>query len=112
MGRSRAACFFGLFVLAFLIAPLNEFHEPPLFYSVERPYVERYIIPTMWQANGAGFAGQARQWHLSYRAYLVAGLEATRITTLGGVHDVSTGGAESKADDLAGTGRVEIRGLA
>src|SRR3989304_5634713 len=40
--------------------PLNEVHEPPLFYSVERPYVQRYIIPTTWQENGLGVAGQAR----------------------------------------------------
>ena len=93
------------------VGPLNEFHEPPLYYSVERPYVERYIIPTTWQENGAGFAGQASQGHVSYRAYIVAGMDATKITALGGLHDVSSKGAESKADDLAGTGRVEIRGL-
>src|SRR5574341_1860549 len=34
------------------VGPLNEFHEPPLFYSVERPYVERSLIPTTWQENG------------------------------------------------------------
>src|SRR5690242_17050411 len=94
------------------VGPLNEFHEPPLYYSVERPYVERYIVPTTWQENGAGFAGEAKGERLSYRAYVVAGLDATRITTLGGLHDVSSKGAESKADDLAGTGRVELRGLA
>ena len=93
------------------VGPLNEFHEPPRYYSVERPYVERYIIPTTWQENGAGFVGQAKQGHVSYRAYVVAGLDATQITTLGGLHDVSSKGAESKADDLAGTGRVEIRGI-
>jgi hypothetical protein len=93
------------------IGPLNENHEPPLYYSVERPYVERYIIPTTWQENGAGFAGQLKQGHVSYRGYVVAGLDATRMTTMGGLHDVSTGGAESKADDLAGTGRVEVRGI-
>ena len=94
------------------VGPRNEFHEPPLYYSVERPYVERYVIPTTWQENGAGFAGQASQGHVSYRAYVVAGLDATKITALGGLHDVSSKGAESKADDLAGTGRVELRGLA
>jgi hypothetical protein len=41
----------------------------------------------------------------------VAGLDATKMTSLGGLHDVSSKGAESKADDLAGTGRVELRGL-
>lgn len=93
------------------VGALNEFHEPPRYYSVERPYVERYIIPTTWQENGAGFAGQAAQGHVSYRGYVVAGMDATKMTTLGGLHDVSSKGAESKADDLAGTGRVEIRGL-
>ncbi len=94
---------------------LNETHEPPLYYSVERPYVERYIIPTTWQENGAGFAGQARDGKVAYRAYVMAGLDAARITSsLGGLHDVSSKGSESKADDLAGVGRVEFspaRGL-
>jgi len=96
------------------VGPLNEFHEPPLYYSVERPYVERYIIPTTWQENGAGFAGQAHEGRVSYRAYVTAGLDATRITSLGGLHDVSSKGSESRADDLAGVGRLEFapaRGL-
>jgi hypothetical protein len=96
------------------VGPLNEFHEPPLYYSVERPYVERYIIPTTWQENGAGIAGQARDGRISYRAYVTAGLDAVNITSVEGLHDVSSKGSESKADDLAGVGRVELspaRGL-
>jgi len=89
------------------VGPLNEFHEPPLYYSVERPYVQRVIIPTTWQENGAGLAGQAGAGRLSYRAYVTAGLDATRLTSLDGLHDVSTKGAESRADDLAGVGRLE-----
>ena len=88
------------------VGPLNELHEPPLYYSVERPYVERYIIPTTWQENGAGVVGQAREGAVSYRAYVVAGLDATRITSVGGLHDVSSKGSESKADDLAGVARL------
>ncbi len=87
---------------------LNETHEPPLYYSVERPYVERYIIPTTWQENGIGIAGQLNGGKQSYRAYVTAGLDATRMTTLGGLHDVSSKGSESKADDLAGVGRLEF----
>ena len=96
------------------VGPLNEFHEPPLYYSVERPYVERYIIPTTWQENGAGVAGQAAKGRVSYRAYVTVGLDATKITSVGGLHDVSSKGSESKADDLAGVGRLEFapaRGL-
>src|SRR5437870_8191542 len=74
------------------VGPLNETHEPPLYYSVERPYVERYIIPTTWQENGAGFAGQAWRGKASYRACVTAGLDATKITFLGGLHDESSKG--------------------
>src|SRR6185436_2049059 len=90
------------------VGPLNEFHEPPLIYSVERPYVERYIIPTTWQENGVGFVGQAREGHISYRAYVTVGLDAAKITSVGGLHDVSSKGSESKADDLAAVGRIEF----
>ena len=31
---------------------INEYHEPPLFLSVERPEYSKYVIPTTWFANG------------------------------------------------------------
>ena len=34
---------------------LNEYHEPPLFLSVERPNYSKYIIPTTWFGNGVAF---------------------------------------------------------
>lgn len=89
------------------VGPLNETHEPPLFYSVERPYLERYIIPTTWQENGAGLVGRFMQGKLAFRAYAAAGLDASKMTALGGLHDVSSKGAESKAEDWAGVGRLE-----
>src|SRR5882672_11611623 len=72
------------------VGSLNETHEPPLYYSVERPYVERYIIPTTWQENGAGVVGQTSKGRVRYRAYVTAGLDAVKITSLGGLHDVSS----------------------
>lgn len=89
------------------VGPLNETHEPPLFYSVERPYVERAVIPTTWQEDGAGLVGRFMQGKLAFRAYATAGLDATKMTTLDGLHDVSSKGAESKIEDWAGVGRVE-----
>lgn len=35
---------------------LNETHEPPTFYGVERNRVEKNIIPTTWWEGGAGLA--------------------------------------------------------
>lgn len=89
------------------VGPLNEFHEPPLFYSVERPYVQQSIIPTTWQENGVGVVGRLFDGAVAYRTYLVAGLEGIHFTTMDGISEGRSGGRESKANDLAWVGRVE-----
>ena len=42
----------GLFLIP--VGILNETHEPPTFYGVERNPVEKNIIPTTWWEGGAG----------------------------------------------------------
>jgi hypothetical protein len=94
------------------VGPLNEFHEPPLFYSVERPYVQRAIIPTTWQEGGVGLVGQLVTG-LRYRIYLVEGLDASGFSAVNGIR----GGRqvlfedENKAFDFGGVGRLEYTGL-
>jgi len=36
---------------------INEYHEPPLFVSVERPEYSKYVIPTTWFGNGFALYG-------------------------------------------------------
>ena len=36
---------------------INEYHEPPLFLSVERPEYSKYVIPTTWFGNGFALYG-------------------------------------------------------
>ncbi len=43
----------GVFLLP--VGILNETHEPPTFYGVERNTVENVIVPTTWWAGGIGF---------------------------------------------------------
>src|SRR4029079_6715284 len=38
---------------------INERHEPPTFYGVERPFVDTFIVPTTWFEAGAGIHGEA-----------------------------------------------------
>jgi len=52
---------------------INEFHEPPTFPSVDRPYLERNIIPTTWRELGFGAYGKLG--NLEYRAYITNGLK-------------------------------------
>lgn len=89
------------------VGPLNEFHEPPVFYSVERPYVQNTIIPTTWQENGVGLVGRAAEGSLGYRAYLVTGLDADGFGAMSGIRGGRTHASEALAEDLAGVARLE-----
>ncbi|HEX6309634.1 MAG TPA: hypothetical protein VFZ69_15775 [Longimicrobiales bacterium] len=53
---------------------INELHEPPVFLGTTRPVTENAVIPTTWRENGIGVFGEAGD--LSYRAYVVNGLDA------------------------------------
>ncbi len=60
-----------------LLAPLgivNELHEPVFFNGVERPEVERRIIPSTWRENGIGLFGELMPG-LEYRIYGMNALE-------------------------------------
>jgi len=85
---------------------LNEFHEPVRFYSVERPYVQRDVIPTTWQEGGLGIFGTPIP-ELNYRLYLVGGLDASKFIASSGIRKGRGGVADAKADDLALVGRLE-----
>jgi len=89
---------------------LNEFHEPPLFYSVERPYVQKNIIPTTWQEGGVGIYGSPHP-AFRYRLYLVGGLDAGKFRASDGIRKGRSGIAEGLAEDLAVVGRGEFVGL-
>jgi hypothetical protein len=92
------------------VGPLNEFHEPTLFYSVERPYMQRTIIPTTWQEGGVGFFGSVPAG-LKYRVYLVSGLNAEGFSASNGIRDGRGHVAEQPSEDLAIVGRLEYVGL-
>src|SRR6185436_18064101 len=58
---------------------INERHEPPVYYGVERPFVDTVIIPTTWFETGAGIHGEVgRGWR--YRAFVTAPLNAAEFT--------------------------------
>ena len=59
---------------------INEVHEPPFFLGVNRPEVERHIIPSTWRENGVGVFGSLFGGELEYNAYVVNGLNAQGFT--------------------------------
>ncbi|HEX6851335.1 MAG TPA: hypothetical protein VF139_07980 [Candidatus Polarisedimenticolaceae bacterium] len=96
---------------------VNEMHEGPTFLGAKRPQVENRIIPTTWRENGVGVFGEAGK--VSYRAYLVTGLDAIEGSSSGaegfqasGIRDGRSGGSQSPAEDFALTGRLDVKPVA
>lgn len=100
--RARA----GLFLVP--VGIINETHEPPSFYGVERNPVERNIIPATWWVGGTALRGEfASGW--SYDVALHEGLN----TSAGDSYAVRKGRqktSEAIADDLAATARLKWTG--
>ncbi len=91
-----------------LLLPLgfiNELHEPPAFLGARRPQVERTLIPTTWHENGVGLHGDL-PGHLSYRLYLLNGLDASAFTA-SGIRGGRQAGKEANAQSLAWAGRLD-----
>jgi hypothetical protein len=94
---------FGLLLLP--MGLINELHEPTVFMGVDRPDVERVIIPSTWRENGAGIFGEAGM--VSYRTYLVNGFKASGFSS-SGLRGGRQKGAQAKANHFAWTGRVDV----
>ena len=90
----------------------NEMHEPTTYHGVNRPGVETNLIPTTWRENGVGIFGEAGP--LSYRSYVVSGLQAssdgvvTGFKADKGLRDGRSSGSKSYAEDLAWVGRLDV----
>ncbi|MBI2362183.1 MAG: hypothetical protein HYV15_02215 [Elusimicrobia bacterium] len=99
-------------VLLMPVGLVNEVHEPTTFNGVKRPSVETNLVPTTWRENGAGLFGE---WGpLSYRSYVVSGLQAatdsgvTGFSAATGLRNGRSSGAKSTLEDPAWVSRVDV----
>jgi DtxR family Mn-dependent transcriptional regulator len=92
------------------IGIINERHEPPVYYGVERPFVDTVIVPTTWFETGAGIHGEfGRGWR--YRAFVTAPLNAAEFSADEGIREGKQQGSQANAGRVATTGRLEYVGL-
>jgi hypothetical protein len=100
----------GLFLVP--VGILNETHEPPTFYGVERNDVENIIVPSTWWEGGAGLNGRwgsSWAWDLAFTSGLrmpTTGSNAFRVRS--GRQKVGN----ALANDGAITGRLRYLGIA
>ena len=100
----------GLFLVP--VGILNETHEPPTFYGVERNDVESIIIPSTWWEAGVGIRGNLDNG-LSWDAAMHSGLAIP--TSGSSAFRVRSGRqkvAEAIASDMAATLRLRYTGIA
>ena len=99
----------GLFLIP--VGIINETHEPPTFYGVERNDVESIIVPSTWWEAGAALNGRwGSDW--GWDLALTSGLEMP--TTGGSAFRVRSGRqkvAKALASDGAITGRLRYMGI-
>lgn len=96
----------GLFLIP--VGIINETHEPPTFYGVERNGVEKNIIPATWWEAGAAVNFKPAPG-LSIDAAATSGLEVGEDFKIrNGRQKV----AKAKAEDLAYTARVKYTAIA
>jgi hypothetical protein len=89
---------------------INETHEPPTFFGVERPTVEKNIIPTTWREGGVAVSGELGAG-FSYDLAVHSGLAVpTTGSSAYKIRNGRTSVSEAAATDPALTGRIRWTG--
>jgi hypothetical protein len=89
---------------------INERHEPPVYYGVERPFVDTVIIPSTWFEAGVGVHGEVgRGWR--YRAFVMSPLNAREFSAEEGIRGGRQKGSDTNIGRPALTGRLEYVGV-
>jgi hypothetical protein len=95
---------------------INEYHEPTTYYGVERPNVDKYIVPTTWREIGIGINGTLDNASLKYQAYLFNGFSSYNngVGLLRGVDGLRKGrqkGAESTVSSPNFSAKLDFYGI-
>ena len=102
----------GLFIPR--IGIINEDHLPTSFNSVQRPFVETFVIPATWRELGVGYFGSTNRIPgLQYSLGLMNGLNSAGFTAGTGLAGGQFEGRNATAQNVALTGSLvyEIGGL-
>ena len=88
---------------------INEYHEPPIFFGVERPEFHKLIIPTTWFGNGAALYGGLEGFE--YKIAIMEGLNADGFSSKSGIRDGREKGFKVDAENLLYNGKIDFVGF-
>jgi len=94
---------------------INEYHEPPVYFGVERPLLDSKVVPTTWREIGFGAYGRIPEASLKYQIYLVNGFMGYNGSAKFDSDDAYRGGrqkgAESKMSSPNLSAKVDFYGI-
>jgi hypothetical protein len=94
---------------------VNEYHEPTTFNGVERPNVDKSIVPSTWREIGIGVSGRFDEASLRYQAYIFNGFASVNDDkVLGGSNGLRNGrqkGAESTVSSPNFSTKLDYYGI-
>lgn len=87
-------------------------HEPTLFNTVQRPNVEKYLIPSTWNSNGAIAYGAIGESGFTYNAGIIQALELNNDDrgAKGQIRSGRSGTGKSTFNNAAAVGRLDYIG--
>ncbi len=94
---------------------VNLRHEPTLFNTVQRPNVEKYLIPSTWHSTGVLAYGNIGDSGFKYNAGLIQALDFDTTTAgeKGTIRDARLGSSNNGAmNNIAFVGRLDYTGTA
>jgi hypothetical protein len=94
---------------------INEYHEPTTFNGVERPNVDKSIVPSTWREIGLGVTGKIDNASIRYQAYVFNGFASVNgDNVLGGSNALRNGrqkGSESIISTPNLSAKVDFYGI-
>jgi len=88
---------------------INEYHEPPRFFGVERPFYNKVIIPTTWFGNGLALYGFSSGF--DYKLVVMEGLNSDKFSASSGIRNGRQKGFKADAENLLYNGRIDYLGI-
>ncbi|PHS38150.1 MAG: hypothetical protein COB07_08960 [Sulfurovum sp.] len=94
---------------------INLRHEPILFNTVQRPAVEKLLLPSTWHENGALVYGKFENLDLEYTAGMINALNVNNAYTIEGkdkwIREGRLGASKNAPFDPAFVGRADYTGV-
>lgn len=88
---------------------INDIHEPPTFFGVERPDYNKYIIPTTWSGNGVALYGNISGF--DYKISAVEGLNGDDFSPASAIRSGRQKGYLANAESLLYTARLNYTAI-